>query len=171
MKRGGTLSRSNGLTRNAKLKSGKRGAQARRVLDRRRRELYDQDAPETNAELALYTATQFWEAARAQRVCAVTRKGGDFEAHHVVEKDYLKRMGRDPWDPRNALRLLTRVHVAHTSAMERVPACCLTDANIEFAFEMLGAGAHFYLRRHYPGYDPRIELALADAEEPPDAAS
>lgn len=114
----------------------------------------------------MHTATQFWEAARAQRVCAVTRRGGEFEAHHVIAKDFLRRLGRDPWDPRNALRLAPRVHERHTNAVDRVHVRQLTDANIEFAFEVLGAGAHFYLRRHYAGYDPRVELALIDEEDP-----
>lgn len=173
MKRGGGLKRTKGLDRNSQLKPGKRGAMAERVI-RRAEALYDQDSQERVGRRAMATASAFWEAARDQRVCAVTGKAGEFEAHHVVAKEFLKRLGKDPWDPRNALRLLPRIHEQHTNAFDAdhiVRIRQLKDVNIEYAFEVLGAGAHFYLRRHYAGYDPRIELALANTENLPDEAS
>jgi hypothetical protein len=106
---------------------------------------------------------RFWEAAHDQLVSV--GGPGRWEAHHVVEKEYLKRMFPqvDRWDPRNALRVELRTHERHTNAVARIPARCLTDLNLEFAVETLGRGAPLYVRRHYDGYDASIELALAEA--------
>lgn len=108
---------------------------------------------------------EFVEAAREQRVCAVTGKSGPFDPHHVVEKSWLKREGLPLDDRRNALRLSPDVHANHTTGMEQVPQRCLTDANIEYAFEVMGVRATDYLARKYSGSDPRVERASAVAEE------
>lgn len=146
------------LRRKSRLKPGKRHAHADRAL-----------AAASNGEMemaraAMHTVKDFWDSARAQRVCAVTGLQGEFDPHHVVEKQWLRQHGLDPWDPRNALRLSTIAHARHTNAFKRVPMKCLRDENIAFAFEVMGPGAHFYLRRRYTGYDPRVELALAESE-------
>lgn len=122
----------------------------------------------------------FAEAAWAQRQCAVTKdmrdraigqiKGGrNFEAHHVIEKSWLKRHGFGPtyiWDTRNALRLRPDVHRQHTNRSKPVPAICLLDQNIKFAFEVMGPIAEEYLHRIYSGGpEPRIQRASKLAEK------
>lgn len=108
---------------------------------------------------------EFVEAAREQRVCAVTRKGGAFDPHHVVEQQWLKREGLPVDDRRNALRLNPDVHANHTTGAAKVPQRCLTDANIEYVFEVMGVRAKDYLDRKYDGTDPRVERAAQLAEE------
>lgn len=132
--------------------------------------------PQAEAERRRRFAQAAWE----QRQCAVTLdmrdraigqiKGGrNFEAHHVVEKSWLKRHGFGPsiiWDERNALRLRPDVHRQHTNRSKPVPARCLLDCNIEFAFEVMGPVAEEYLHRLYSGGpDPRIQRASKLAEE------
>lgn len=107
----------------------------------------------------------FWAAAEAQRVCAKCGKPTrTWDAHHVVEKQELRNRGLDVWDPRNALRLCGKFgptcHGQHTNAAERVPLSALTDENIEFAFDVLGAFAYDYLKRRYAGEDWRVEVRL-----------
>ena len=111
-----------------------------------------------------FTYEDFYEAARRQRVCAVTHRAGRWQPHHVIEKQEVKRRGGDIWDPRNALRLETPVHERHTNAVERVLLSRLTDANLEYAFELMGRAAYVYLTARYSGYDPRVELRLTTFE-------
>lgn len=108
---------------------------------------------------------EFVEAAREQRVCAVTGKRGPFDPHHVVEQQWLTREGLPLDDRRNALRLSPDVHANHTTKTTKVPMRCLTDANIEYAFEVMGIRAVDYLARHYEGTDPRYERASQLVEE------
>jgi hypothetical protein len=60
----------------------------------------------------------FKMAAAGQVVCAVCGRGGNFDAHHVIEQQELKDRGLWLWDPRNALRLCARpdmgCHQQHT---------------------------------------------------------
>lgn len=101
------------------------------------------------------TVRAFRDAARAQRVCALTGRAGAHHAHHVVrEQDVLTG---DPHDPRNALRLSTTVHLDH-HGIHKLPLSALTDNNIEFAYEILGSYAADYLHRRYSGDDPRITV-------------
>jgi hypothetical protein len=101
------------------------------------------------------------EAAR-QLQCAVTGdKADDWHAHHVVEKAELKRMGLPKlkrYDRRNALRLKASVHLGTTA----IPMTCLTNDNLEYAFEVLGVRAIYYLQSHYEGTDPRFEKLAAE---------
>lgn len=106
----------------------------------------------------------FIEAARSQCVCAVTRQGGAFDPHHVVEQQWLKREGFPVDDKRNALRLNPDVHANHTTKVKKVPMRCLLDSNLEYAFEVMGVRAIDYLERNYEGTDPRFERAAEDAE-------
>lgn len=112
-------------------------------------------------------AHDFWLAALAQGCCAVTGyTGRDWQAHHVVERQELRRRRENEWDPRGALRLERRVHERHTDAVRRVPLRCLTDENIAYAIELMGVGAHPYLKRYYSGHDERLELAIAELGAP-----
>lgn len=107
----------------------------------------------------------FVDAARDQRVCAVSGKAGPFDPHHVIEQQWLKGEGLPVDDRRNALRLNPDVHANHTTGAAKVPQRCLTDANIEYAFEVMGVRATDYLARKYGGTDPRVERASQLADE------
>lgn len=104
----------------------------------------------------------FAGAAMKQRCCAVCGQGGQFDAHHVVEKQYLKKNKLPLWDERNALRLCTRCHHQHTVRSKKVPLGALTQENIDYAVLLLGDYASDYLTRRYDGQDPRLEKAQAD---------
>lgn len=115
----------------------------------------------------------FLQAAWEQRACAVSGDARDrddqgyknWEAHHVVEKRWLKANFMFLWDPRNVLRLTPDAHRRHTNRMEPVPLSRLTDANIEYAFEIMEHRAYEYLTRMYTGVDERVEQAGREAEE------
>jgi hypothetical protein len=116
----------------------------------------------------------FRRAAWLQRACAVTgdardwdpKIGKNWEAHHVVEAAELKRRNRFDvlWDERNALRLRPDIHRRHTNRMEPVPLRCLSQENIDFAFEVLGASARDYLETKYTGSDARVQRAFEVVE-------
>ena len=99
----------------------------------------------------------FWEAARFQMVCGYCGRAGHWEAHHAVQKQTCRRAGAPLHSPRNALRLCKRCHDRHTTHQDKVPMTALTDDNIAFAREYLGAGpAYEYFVRSYAGEDPRV---------------
>lgn len=99
----------------------------------------------------------FWEEARYQRVCAQCGDTGQFEAHHTVEKQWLKRHKLLLWDTRGALRLCLLCHHGQTSKLKKIELKKLTLDNLEYAFEVMGASAAAYLRRHYEGDDVRVD--------------
>ena len=123
--------------------------------------------------MAIANPASFRAEARYQRVCAKCGKAGGFHAHHVVDKailrDRCKLSGDDLYDTRNALRLCegldgNRCHLQFENRRIAITTRMLTDDNIEYAFEVLGAYAYDYLRQEYrdhPTPDPRLELALA----------
>lgn len=84
--------------------------------------------------------------------CAVCDRwvASTMEAHHVVEKQELKRRGLALYDQRNALALCGSCHEGHTNASERVPFRKLSAENVAYAFEVLGEFASDYLKRRYP---------------------
>jgi hypothetical protein len=109
----------------------------------------------------------FHAEARYQGACANCRKmGGEWEAHHVVEKQECKKRGAALYDTRNALRLCIGPGSCHGGqhTITNVKLCVLTDDNLTFAFEVLGAGAYDYLRRRYDGEDPRVDAMLNEIE-------
>lgn len=108
-------------------------------------------------------AHDFHEAAALQGLCqnsACGRSTYVWDAHHVVEKKYLKKHGLPLFDPRNALRLCESCHSRHTTASQRIPMESLRDENIDYAFEILGAYAYDYLHRYYDGTDGRVQASL-----------
>lgn len=118
---------------------------------------------------AVNNPESFRAEARYQRVCAGCGKGGKHQAHHVVDRQELRHRGLKEWDTRNALRLCPlyvpgSCHTGQTNALNRVELVNLTDDNVEYAFEILGAYAFDYLHRHYAGEDPRLDRALREAE-------
>lgn len=149
------LSRGKGLSRSSgRMRSGKRRVE-----------------PPTPEEAAQDHADRmaFKMAAAAQVICAVCRRGGSFDAHHVIEKQELERRGLWKWDPRGAMRLCKGAlgcHDQHTykGGESRVPLAKLSMANIDYAFEVLGAFAYDYLRRRYKGDDARVERKLREVE-------
>jgi len=109
----------------------------------------------------------FHRAAGRQKRCAACGHTGPFQAHHVLYKQHLRAEGLPLWDPRNALRVCqenspARCHQRHHNATGRINLTALTDANITFAFEALGAAAYDYLHRYYDGRDPRVDAKLEE---------
>lgn len=103
----------------------------------------------------------FYNEARWQRCCVVCGKSRDFEAHHAVYKQALKRLGlRDNmlYDTFNALRLCELHHMRHHKGIRRVKTKELKDNNITYAFHVFGLYAADWLRQYYDDSeaDPRI---------------
>lgn len=71
-------------------------------------------------------------------------------AHHVVEKQELKRRGLPLYDVRNVFPICQDCHERHTNASGRIPFRKLSAENIAYAYEALGDYAFDYLRRRYP---------------------
>lgn len=105
---------------------------------------------------------EFREAAMAQRVCRGCGRTDRWAAHHVVYAQEVRRRGGNEWDGRNAMRLCDRCHGKHHGP-QRIALGRLSEANLDFAFELLGPFAYDYLRRRYTGDDPRLEDRLARA--------
>jgi hypothetical protein len=151
-----TLRRSGPLKRNKGLKRGK-------PLRRKRFHPQYKPTPEAIASAEKRARQEFRLAAMEQRVCAVCGKATPYwDAHHVVERQYLSQNGHPIWVKRNSLRVCDQhskddCHGKHTRGTRRIKLRELTDDNIEYAFALLGLYAYDYLRQHYDGKDPRIE--------------
>lgn len=102
----------------------------------------------------------FREEAQFQRLCAACDSAGDFDAHHVVARSRLKRMGltHKLYDPRNALRLCDRCHERYTNRVLVIETRQLTDDNICFLWETLNVAGQNYLERHYTGVERRYTV-------------
>lgn len=105
----------------------------------------------------------FREEAQFQRVCARCGGGGDYQAHHVVPKQDLKRRGlvHKLYDPRNALRLCegldgNRCHMRFEKRMLVIETKLLLPANICFIWETLDVAGQNFLERTYTGVDRRF---------------
>jgi hypothetical protein len=99
----------------------------------------------------------FHYAAQKQRICRGCRAKWPWHPHHVVYEQEVKRLGGDVNDVRNALRLCPDCHANHHGRSRPIKLTQLTDANYEFAFELMGERAADYLRQKYDGDDPRLE--------------
>lgn len=108
-------------------------------------------------------AIMFWEAAREQGRCAICgRRGRNWQAHHVIERQYLRSHFLAQFDQRNSLRVCEEpCHGQHTRGFKRMPLTALTDENLEYAFHILGDYAPYYLRQRYDGEDERVERLAA----------
>lgn len=128
--------------------------------------------------MSVSNPASFYLEAQSQKVCAVCGEVSVFDAHHVVERQELRKLKLPEWDTRGALRLCTsdprkmtiignQCHGGHTGGSRRVRLVELTDDNVSYAFEALGPYAYFYLLRRYTGHDDRVEDAYlkATAEE------
>lgn len=108
----------------------------------------------------------FRDAGRFQRVCAVCGSTGEYEVHHVVSKQRLKKEGllHRVYDPRNALRLCKYDRRCHMNSEHggvnkvTIRTSQLTPDNICFLWETLGMAGQNYLERHYTGVDRRFTL-------------
>lgn len=62
---------------------------------------------------------------------------GDFEAHHVVTQQQLRKAGRLDllWDPRNGATVCELAHRRHTRAIKRIRRDRLPARCIRFAYE------------------------------------
>lgn len=121
-------------------------------------------------EIDVANRQAFRQEAQRQRVCAVCGEAGSFDAHHVIEKKYLKANNLPLYNTENSLRLCDEqtdndCHGGHTSGMRRIPLRCLTDRNIQYAFYLLGPAAYYYLKARYTGEDERVERAFAELED------
>jgi hypothetical protein len=114
----------------------------------------------------------FREAARKQRCCVMCGRGrSDWHPHHVVYKQHLRTQGKPLYDARNSMRLCINCHAAHHDRSKVVPLSKLTDEHLAYAFEVLGAAAHYYLSQRYEvGFEgeARLDGWLAKIEEEED---
>jgi len=87
-------------------------------------------------------------------------------AHHIVTRQQLRRWahttGRNytdlASDERNLIPLCMGCHSAHHNRTVPITSKALPDDAIRFARDLMGPGpAHNYLRRVYPGDDPRVD--------------
>lgn len=60
---------------------------------------------------------------------------GDFEAHHVITQQQLRKAGRHDllWDPRNGATVCELAHRRHTRAIKRIPLDRLPARCVSFA--------------------------------------
>lgn len=103
--------------------------------------------------MPICNAASFHDEARYQGLCAVcgrargTRpdgRGRYWNAHHVVPRGKLKRLGLPEWDTRNALRLCSDCHMSFEWAgpgKVAVPVTVWKDQNVCFVWETLGVAA------------------------------
>lgn len=109
------------------------------------------------------STADFKAAAAAQLGCAVCGRTIDMAtgyeipwvAHHVLERQELRRLGAHEWDPRDALRLCDPIadtcHGRHHSGERRIRRSELRPENIAYVLEVLGREAgEAYLERRYP---------------------
>lgn len=125
--------------------------------------------PPLPRERVICNPASFRNEARYQRICAVCLKPGRFVAHHAVYEQHLRvkcgLRGNALYDTRNALATHAGCHVGkHHTAMRKIKTAQLTDDNIEYGFEKLGAYAYDYFRRYYDDTleDPRLKLKLEE---------
>lgn len=95
----------------------------------------------------------FREAARAQRCCQVPGcerpATHEWQAHHVVYEQELRKLARPIFDTRNALRVCADCHRRHHNRIAPIPLAVLDERHFEYAEEVLGERFMDYLKRHY----------------------
>lgn len=109
-------------------------------------------------DLGLCGRASFRDEARFQRVCAVCRNGGPYQAHHVVTEQVLRSRyairGRDAYNTFNVLRVCQRCHGRHHSRFRKIRTTELRDENLAYAFNVMGLYAAQWLRRYYDDKPP-----------------
>lgn len=158
MKRGGPLKRK---------KQMKRGGPLRSKRKRVNSPYGTKAKPLRGKEIDIANSQAFRQAARDQRCCQVPscESTGAFDAHHVVEKQYLKANHLPQFNTENALRICKDCHRRHTNKPKsgRIPIRALTIRNVRYAFYLLGGYAYDYLRQHYD-CGPQPEWTEAELE-------
>lgn len=93
-------------------------------------------------------AAEWRRAAVEAGVCAICSRVWPLPAgHHVIYRQHCPT-GRK-WDLANMLPVCDLCHEAHHNGLRRIDRGDLTEANLQFANDVLGAGAGDYLRRRY----------------------
>lgn len=95
------------------------------------------------------------------RVCLMKRAA---HTHHVFYEGELRRRGLPKYDHANLMALCVDCHFNHHNGSKRIPLSLLTEENLEYAFNILGAYAYDWLRRRYAGEDLRLEERLRRSE-------
>jgi cytochrome c553 len=106
-----------------------------------------------------------FQRARGELRCRACLTKRAAHSHHVTYEAELGRRGLPKYDKANMMALCLDCHFAHHNASRRIPLALLSDANLEYAFNALGAHAFDYLTRRYAGSDPRLDEALRRSEE------
>jgi hypothetical protein len=96
------------------------------------------------------------------RMC-LTRRA--VHSHHVVYEAELRRRGLPKYDYANLMALDFDCHLSHHNGSQRIPLSLLSDENLDYAFNILGAYAYDWLGRRYAGTDPRLDERLRQIEE------
>lgn len=95
----------------------------------------------------------FRERARQQKVCQVPGcpepTSGDWNAHHILYEAELKRMKTQTHNVRNAMRVCRRCHERHHNRTAPIPLSALTEDQVAYVTEVLGARGMDYLERLY----------------------
>lgn len=87
-------------------------------------------------------------------------------SHHVVYEAELRNRGLPKYDKANLMALCVDCHFAHHKGLAgKIPLGLLTDENLDYAFNALGAYAYDWLRRRYAGSDSRLDERLRRIEE------
>jgi|SRR3954454_19546727 hypothetical protein len=104
------------------------------------------------------------------RAC-LTRRA--VHSHHVVYEQELDDRGLPKYDRRNCMALCMDCHFNHHNGpMDRkINIASLSEENLAYAFEVLGAYAYDYLRRHYGHHDLGNRLATMFGEALTEAAA
>lgn len=98
----------------------------------------------------------FHAEARYQRVCAVCGRGGAYHAHHVIDKQELRKRRLPLYDTRGALRLCVHCHMQFEWAGPGkilVLQKHLKDVHFCYVWEVMNAAGTNMLERQYGGAD------------------
>lgn len=86
----------------------------------------------------------------------------DLVLHHVLYAQEVRRRNADLFDPRNSMTLCVGCHSSHHQRGTYViPLSALSEENLEFANEVLGEAAEYYLARRY-----RVDKGQRGNEDP-----
>jgi 5-methylcytosine-specific restriction endonuclease McrA len=95
----------------------------------------------------------FREKARQQRCCQAPGcedpMAHDWQAHHVVYEQELRRLRAPTHNVRNAMRLCQRCHERHHNRTSPIPLAALSAEQLAYAEEVLGERAMDYLTQRY----------------------
>lgn len=101
-------------------------------------------------------AAAVFKASVMGQPCAVCgTEWAEPDAHHVLPKQLLKRLGLPLWDPRNSLPLCPigstdfRCHERHETGARKIPRLALRECNLDYVSEVLGERAGRWLARYY----------------------